>query len=104
MASPPTIQRDSQADWALMTAIHDALRRDLDQLRCRSSATSCPLPSSAQSPGAIRGGPAECTLPWALAHASPHICTQVLRQLPAPSRLLYRKVWLPRFTRNIPPL
>jgi hypothetical protein len=53
---------------------------------------------------AIRGGPAECTLPWALAHASPHICTQVLRQLPAPSRLLYRKVWLPRFTRNIPPL
>jgi hypothetical protein len=32
MASPPTIERDSQADWALMTAIHDALRRDLDQL------------------------------------------------------------------------
>jgi Hemerythrin HHE cation binding domain len=203
MTSPPTIQRDSQADWALMTAIHDALRRDLDQLihttasrtaararwivfrdqlhlhlaaertamwrpaqakltgdprgqalleamedehqligplravtddaftmgadpgrlrhlltRLRTRLTShlaheeadaLPLIGHIMSPPelgaiarAIRGGPAECTLPWALAHASPHICTQVLRQLPAPSRLLYRKVWLPRFTRNIP--
>src|SRR5258708_30732581 len=32
MASPHTIQRSGRADWALMTAIHDALRRDLDQL------------------------------------------------------------------------
>ena len=32
MASPRTMQRSGQADWTLMTAIHDALRRDLDQL------------------------------------------------------------------------
>ena len=53
---------------------------------------------------AIRGGPAEYTVPWALAHATPHVCTQVPGQLPAPSRLLYHRVWLPRFTRNTPPL
>ncbi len=32
MAPPHTVQRAGQADWALMIAIHDALRRDLDQL------------------------------------------------------------------------
>jgi hypothetical protein len=32
MASSPTIERSGRADWTLMTAIHDALRRDLDQL------------------------------------------------------------------------
>ena len=33
MAQPPhTMQLASRADWALMIAIHDALRRDLDQL------------------------------------------------------------------------
>src|SRR5215468_10458164 len=32
MAAPPTIARPGRADWTLMTAIHDALRRDLDQL------------------------------------------------------------------------
>jgi len=32
MASPSTIQRTGRPDWTLMTAIHDALRRDLDQL------------------------------------------------------------------------
>ena len=53
---------------------------------------------------AIRGGPAEYTVPWALAHATPHVCTQVPGQLPAPARLLYHRVWLPRFTRNTPPL
>jgi len=53
---------------------------------------------------AIRGGPAAGTLPWALASASPQVCTQVLSLLPVPSRLLYRNVWLPRHTRNTPPL
>src|SRR5258705_8801227 len=53
---------------------------------------------------AIRGGPAAGTLPWALASASPHVCAQVLSQLPAPGRLLYRRVWLPRHTRNTPQL
>ena len=32
MASPHTIDRGGRADWTLMTAIHDALRRDLDEL------------------------------------------------------------------------
>src|SRR2546429_2709719 len=33
MAQPPhTMQLAGRADWALMIAIHDALRRDLDQL------------------------------------------------------------------------
>lgn len=32
MTSPDTIQRDGRTDWTLMTTIHAALRRDLDQL------------------------------------------------------------------------
>ncbi len=32
MASPHIIERNSRADWALMTTIHAVLRRDLDQL------------------------------------------------------------------------
>ena len=32
MASFHTIERRGRADWALMTAIHDALRRDLHEL------------------------------------------------------------------------
>jgi hypothetical protein len=32
MSLPSTVQRTGQADWTLMTAIHEALRRDLDQL------------------------------------------------------------------------
>jgi hypothetical protein len=32
MASPPVIARAGRSDWTLMTVIHDALRRDLNQL------------------------------------------------------------------------
>jgi len=32
MALPRTIERNGRADWTLMTAIHDALRSDLDEL------------------------------------------------------------------------
>jgi hypothetical protein len=32
MASPYIMQRNGQSNWTLMTAIHDALRRELDQL------------------------------------------------------------------------
>jgi hypothetical protein len=57
---------------------------------------------------AIRGGPgvrrAALTVPWALAHASPTHITHVLGQLPAPARLLYRRVWLPRYTLTTEPL
>lgn len=57
---------------------------------------------------AIRGGRgirgAAQTLPWALAHASPNHCKYVLSQLPAPTRLLYRRAWLPRYTLTTQPL
>src|SRR5262249_36699813 len=32
MAAPQTVERSGRADWTLMTAIHDALHCDLDQL------------------------------------------------------------------------
>jgi hypothetical protein len=54
--------------------------------------------------GGTGGGRAAHTIPWALAHASPAVRTQVLSQLPAPTRLLYRTIWLPRHTRATPPL
>jgi hypothetical protein len=205
MISPLTMQRTGHSGWALMTAIHDALRRDLDELlhttasrtaaqtrwivfrdqlryhlaaeqttlwplarakladapdgqalldamedehqligplqamsddafamgadphrlrelltRLRTRLTShlaheeadaLPLIGQVMSQRelgavtrAIRGGPPVCTVPWALARADPHVCTQVLSQLPAPARLLYRRVWLPRYTRGAPQL
>jgi hemerythrin HHE cation binding domain-containing protein len=209
MASAHAIQRTGRSDWTLMTAIHDALRRDLDHLihttagraaararwsvfrdqldfhlaaehaamwprararlagdphgqalldamedehrligplravtddafamdtdpgrlrqllaRLRTRLTShlaheeadaLPLISQIMSPGelggiarAIRGGHsarrAAATVPWALAGASPDVRNQVLRQLPAPARLLHQTVWLPRHIRNTPPL
>jgi iron-sulfur cluster repair protein YtfE (RIC family) len=209
MASPHPIQRADLSDWTLMTAIHDALRRDLDELlhtttsrpaararwivfrdqlhfhlaaentamwplararltgdphgqvlldamedehrligplqaltddaftmhadpwrlrklltRLRTKLTShlaheeadaLPLIGRIMSQRelsriarAIRGGPsiqhASLTVPWALAHASPNVRDQVLSQLPAPGRLLYRTVWRPRYTPNIMPL
>lgn len=47
---------------------------------------------------------AAATVPWALAGVSPDVRTEVLRQLPAPTRFLYQRIWLPRHTRNTPPL
>jgi Hemerythrin HHE cation binding domain len=209
MASPGTIQRDGPTDWTLMTTIHAALRRDLDQLlhttasrtaaRARWSvfrdqlrlhltaeeaavwplarvkltgdprgqalidamedehqligpllavtddaftmdtdpvrlrqllgrlatrlgshlaheeADVLPLLGQIMSQRdllgitkAIRGGRgvrrAALTIPWALGHVSPTHCAHVLSQLPAPARLLYRRVWLPRYALTTPPL
>jgi len=205
MASSHTTERSGRADWTLMTAIHDALRRDLDELiittadpaaararwivfrdqlrrhlaaehaamwrparakltgdprgqalleamadeqqligplqavaddafamatdsgrlrqllaRLQTKLTShlaheeadaLPLLGQIMSPAelagvhrALRGGRRAHTIPWALAHASPAVRTQVLSQLPAPTRLLYRTIWLPRHTRTTPPL
>ena len=208
MAPPHTVQLTGRADWALMIAVHDALRRDLDQLlhpatshasararwgtfrsqlrfhfaaesaamwppvraklagdplgqalldalddehqllgplqvmiddaftidadprrlrqllaRLRTrlashlaheEADALPLISQILSPGelggiaaAIRGGHstrrAGTTVPWALVGASPDIREHALSQLPAPARLLYRTVWLPRYARTTPP-
>ena len=85
MALPHTMSLAGRAGWALMIAVHDALRRDLDQLLHVTQ----------------RAG---TTLPWALAGASPDIREHVLSQLPAPARLLYRTVWLPRYSRTAPAL
>jgi Hemerythrin HHE cation binding domain len=209
MASPRTIQRNSPADWMLMTAIHDALRRDLDELlsttadrtaararwnvfsgqlhlhlateeaalwRPARAKLTCDLHGQAlldamedehhligplqamaddafamgADPGRLRqlltrlrtkltshlaheeadalpllgqvmseheldgirrafgggtgAGHAAHRIPWALAHASPAVRARVLGQLPAPARLLYRTVWLPRYTRTTLPL
>jgi hypothetical protein len=205
MAPPHTMQLAGRTDWALMIAIHDALRRDLDQLlhgaashasartrwdtfrgqvrfhltaehaamwprvkakltgdphgqalldaldderqllgplqamiddaftmnadpgrlrellvRLRAKLAShlaheeadgLPLISQILSPGelsriaaAIRGGRsirrAGTTVPWALTGASPGVREQVLSQLPAPARLLYRTVCLPCYART----
>jgi Hemerythrin HHE cation binding domain len=209
MASPDTLARTGRSDWTLMTAIHDALRRDLNQLihttasraaararwgtfhdhlrfhlaaedavmwrpaRARlagdphglalldamqdehrligplrvvtddaftmdadprrlrqlltrlqtrltshlahEEADALPLISQIMSQrerrriaAAIRGGTgawrAWVTVPWALAGAAPDVCHRVQSQLPAPARLLYRTVWLPRYTHTTPPL
>ena len=207
MSPPHTMRLADRADWVLMTAVHDALRRDLDQLlhgtashasartrwgtfrgqlrfhlaaeraamwppvtakltgdphgqalldaldderqllgplqamiddafampadpgrlrqllaRLRTrlashlaheEADALPLISQILSPdelgriaAAIRGGRsirrAGTTILWALTGASPGVREQVLNQLPAPARLLYRTVWLPRHARTTP--
>jgi hypothetical protein len=209
MAPPRTSQRTGQPGWTMMTAVHDALRRDLDQLihttasraagrvrwgvfrghlqyhlatedaliwrpaRARlagdlrgqalldamqdehhligplqavtddafamnadpdrlaglltrlqtrltshlahEEADALPLISEIMTPPevrqitrAVRGGTAvpraAATIPWALAGAAPDVCQQVLSDLPAPARVLYRTAWLPRHARNTPPL
>jgi len=40
--------------------------------------------------------------PWALSEARPDVRGQVLSELPAPVRLLYRAIWLPRYRRRAP--
>jgi hypothetical protein len=98
------------------------LRQLLARLRTRlashlahEEADALPLISQILSPGelggiaaAIRGGHSTrrvgTTVPWALAGASPDIREHALSQLPAPVRLLYRMVWLPRYARTTPPL
>jgi hypothetical protein len=47
--------------------------------------------------GGIRGG-AEY-LPWVLDDASAEMTAKVLGLLPPPARLLYRRVWQPRYAR-----
>jgi Hemerythrin HHE cation binding domain len=42
--------------------------------------------------------------PWALSGASPSVRERVLSQLPAPARLVYHAVWLPRHRRRAPAL
>jgi hypothetical protein len=91
----------------LMTRLQTKLTSHL----AHEEADALPLLGQIMSPAelgaiarALRGGRAAHTIPWALARASPAVRTQVLSQLPAPTRLLYRTIWLPRHTRTTPPL
>src|SRR6201995_2336142 len=64
MAQPPhTMPLTGRADWALMIAIHDALRRDLDQLL---HATASHAPARARW-GAFRS---QLRFPLAAEHAA----------------------------------
>jgi hypothetical protein len=103
------------ADPGRLRQLLTRLRTKLASHLAHEEADALPLIGQIMSQGelsgitrAIRGGyrarHAAVTVPWALAYASPNVCTQVLSQLPAPARLLYRRVWLPRYTRNTPPL
>jgi hypothetical protein len=132
------MQLAGRADWALMIAIHDALRRDLDQLL----QTTASHASARARWGTFRSQlrfhlAAEHAAMWPPVKAKlagdPHgqalldamddehqllVPLQVmiddaftmdagprrLRQLPAPARILYRTVWLPRYARTTPPL
>ena len=103
------------ADPRLLRQLLARLRTRLASHLAHKEADVLPLISQVLSPGelgaiaaAIRGGHstrrARATVPWALADASPDVREHVLSQLPAPARLLYRMVWLPRYTRTTPPL
>jgi hypothetical protein len=61
------------------------------------------------SPGTSRARPRpvkenSMSPPDTMRLASPGVREQVLSQLPAPARLLYRTVWLPRYARITPAL
>jgi hypothetical protein len=47
--------------------------------------------------GGLRGG--ATYLPWVLDGASPSMQAKVLAQLPPPARILYRRVWAPKYSR-----
>lgn len=107
-------------DAFAMDADPGRLRQLLTRLRTRlashlahEEAEALPLISQTLSQGelsritrAIRGGYSvrhtAATLPWALAGANPGVGTQILDQLPAPTRFLCRRIWLPRHSRNTP--
>lgn len=111
----------------LLTAVDDALamnvgREQLRELLGRLQATLAshlaheeaevlPLISSVMSRAEVarigisiarRAGlrQAAVMFPWALCEAGPLVRAEVLGQLPAPARLLYRAVWLPRYRRR----
>jgi Hemerythrin HHE cation binding domain len=89
------------------------LQTRLDSHLVHEETDALPLISQILSPGelgglsvAIRGGHSVrrvgTTVSWALTGASPDIRQHILSQLPAPARLLYRTIWLPRHARTTP--
>jgi len=58
MASSDTVERSARADWTLMTAIHHALRRDLDEL-----ITTTAGPAAARAAGSYSATSCAATSP-----------------------------------------
>ena len=125
------MEDEQQLIGPLLAVIDDAITMNTDPVRLRQlltrlrarltshlaheEADALPLIEQIMSPGELgaiaraiggrhRGGHATRTIPWALAGTSSNIRTQALGHLPAPTRLLYRHIWLPRHTRNTAPL
>ena len=105
-------------DALAMNAGQDRLRDLLGRLRetltghlAHEEAEMLPLISNVMSRAEVtrigltiarRGGLRQAAemFPWALAEASPEVRGEVLAQLPAPARVIYRAVWLPRYRRR----
>jgi hypothetical protein len=101
-ALPDAMDDERQLPGPLQAMIDDAYKIDADPRRLRQllarlrtrlashlaheEADALPLISPFLSPG-----------------ESPGVRERVLSQLPAPARLLYRTVWLPRHARTTPP-
>ena len=105
-------------DALAMNAGRDRLRDLLGRLQAtlaghlaHEEAEMLPLISSVMSRAEVgrigikiarRGGLRQAAemFPWALSEASPQVRGEVLGQLPAPARLVYRALWLPRYRRR----
>lgn len=100
------------SDWLQVTAVLSRMRDALDAHLAHEEADTLPLISEITTPAELRGifkalgrkggiRQAAVMFPWALSDASPDLQARVLGLLPAPARLLYRSVWLPRYRRRI---
>lgn len=99
------------SDWARVTALLSRMRDTLDGHLVHEEADTLPLISETMTPAELRGifqalgrkggiRRAAVMFPWALSDADPDLRARVLGSLPAPVRLLYRLVWLPRYRRR----
>ena len=103
------------AGWDCVSGLLRRLQATLTRHLAHEEAEALPLISKVLTRGELRqigraiarkGGlrQAAVMFPWALADAAPETRQQVLAQLPAPARLLYRTLWLPRYRRRAPAL
>ncbi|HZR52128.1 MAG TPA: hemerythrin domain-containing protein [Streptosporangiaceae bacterium] len=101
--------------YVRLTALLAELRTTLVSHLAHEEAEVLPLVSRALGPAGVAGIFAElgkmggwklgaAMFPWALSGTSAQTQAQVLGQLPATARLLYRTVWFPRYRRMIPSL
>jgi hypothetical protein len=93
---PTTTGTTGRLDMTIMLAFHDALRRDLGHL-ARAAAWQGFAADQRRRNG-IRG--AAQLFPWLLDGASPEQIRSVLEWFPPPLRLVYRRLWQPRYARR----